>query len=532
MATTAKLSWQAGSVGRAGRWKKKYKGKAHYFPGGRGKSDREAHGEAVKSWISLKAELDLNSPRRYETDYQKAIREWEDVLTWCQLHGDEKMENTASQKLKLLRAEYSKTKLARLNRRDLFENQFEQSIQHPDVFKSMTDAVTKQEELILEKARADRAEEKKTDAPIVGSKQRRNRFIDPKKFKDLVPTIADVENHLWKGQLESLQKTQELTKTKSVQSYFQKYLDTKLSDHKSELLSADRYNKTRFQLQHFVDWFGPSKSPEEINGQVLQSYRSRLLEEVNNNTWSFTTAKDRMSTVISFVRWLYVSEAITDLPRILSVKSRVLSISTSPQKIVVFSKEEITTLLSSALDRTKLYTLLMLNCGMTQKDISDLQFSELNWEERRIKRKRSKTKKHPNVPVVSYLLWDETFRLLEQECSQKREGRVLLNNNGEPLLFASIRDGKLIKNDNIKNAFFRLRTKTGIEKPPKSLKKTSASLIRGHEKYSSLESVFLGHAPQSMADRHYAQIPQRLFDDAILWLEAEYGLKTTGNCVE
>ena len=53
----------------------------------------------------------------------------------------------------------------------------------------------------------------------------------------------------------------------------------------------------------------------------------------------------------------------------------------------------------------------------------------------------------------------------------------------------------------------------------------SATLIRGNQKYTSLESLFLGHAPQSMSDRHYAVAPQALLDEAIVWLGGEYGLE-------
>jgi hypothetical protein len=76
----------------------------------------------------------------------------------------------------------------------------------------------------------------------------------------------------------------------------------------------------------------------------------------------------------------------------------------------------------------------------------------------------------------------------------------------------------------VRKAFDRLREKTGINKPPKSLKKTSASLIRNNGRYTSLEGLFLGHAPQSMSDKHYTVAPQTLLDEAITWLGTEYGL--------
>ena len=192
---------------------------------------------------------------------------------------------------------------------------------------------------------------------------------------------------------------------------------------------------------------------------------------------------------------------------------------------MVFEKKEITELLKEASARTKLYILLMLNCGMTQKDIADLDTSEVDWKSGRITRKRSKTRKIESVPEVSYPLWPETLQLLRQERSSANTGPVLANENGGPLWHVEIQqDGRMKKNDNVRNAFNRLRKKTGVTKPLKSLKKTSASLIRSDPRYASLESLFLGHAPQSMSDKHYTVAPQALLDDAVIWLSTEYGL--------
>ena len=55
----------------------------------------------------------------------------------------------------------------------------------------------------------------------------------------------------------------------------------------------------------------------------------------------------------------------------------------------------------------------------------------------------------------------------------------------------------------------------------KSLKKASATLIRGNEKYANLERRFLGHAPTTMSDRHYAKAPKKLFEEAVTWLRKE-----------
>ena len=54
MATNYKLTWQPGGGRQAGRWRKKYKGKVYYFPGGKGKSDRAAYQMALEAWERTK----------------------------------------------------------------------------------------------------------------------------------------------------------------------------------------------------------------------------------------------------------------------------------------------------------------------------------------------------------------------------------------------------------------------------------------------------------------------------------------------
>jgi len=177
---------------------------------------------------------------------------------------------------------------------------------------------------------------------------------------------------------------------------------------------------------------------------------------------------------------------------------------------------------AAASDCTKLYILLMLNCGMTQGDISDLLVTEVDWTAGTITRKRSKTADHKGVPTVKYSLWPETLRLLRQE--RAAEGpRALTNEHGGPLKVEALgAGGKLEKIDNVASAFARLRRKTKIAKPPKLLRKTSASLLKSNKEFAGIEVLFLGHAPDTIADRHYAQAPQQTLDEAIVWLGEQY----------
>ena len=332
-----------------------------------------------------------------------------------------------------------------------------------------------------------------------------------------------IAQEIWRDRLE-VEQRKEVSQDESLHGHIQKYIKQKEGQADAGEVSVGRVYALKLHLGHFEDWLGKDTAVRDIDGEVLADYHAHILTRMTSKDWSRTTGNHYLTTVKSFVRWLWQIEAIAALPRLLDGRSQFLKISKPAGKVVVFTKGEIKVLLEKASDRTKLYSLLMLNCGMTQKDVSDLLVTEVDWDEGRVIRKRSKTADEENVPVVNYKLWPETLRLLRQERVAESEGRVLRNVNGGPLWSEEITvDGKYQKADNVKSAFARLQQKTKITKPLKSFKKTSATLLRDNEKYSGLAGLFLGHAPSGMADRHYVQVPQGLLDQAIEWLGKEYG---------
>jgi hypothetical protein len=91
-----------------------------------------------------------------------------------------------------------------------------------------------------------------------------------------------------------------------------------------------------------------------------------------------------------------------------------------------------------------------------------------------------------------------------------------------------MKNGKFAKNDNIKSIFVHLMRKTKIHKPIKLFRKAAAPMLETHESHSRLVGLFLGHAPSTMKDRHYATPSQARFDAALDWLGAQYGKQITG----
>jgi integrase len=282
----------------------------------------------------------------------------------------------------------------------------------------------------------------------------------------------------------------------------------------------------RRTLTDFVSWFGAKKATDTICGKTILDYYSFLMEQVKENAISRSYARDHLVSLKVFVRWAADIDLCT-LPKNLS--SRNFAITVDPPVIVPFTNDEVKTLLTGATGSIRLYILLMLNCGYCQLDIARLKKCEVDWEKGLISRKRGKTAKSDNVPVVVYRLWDETFALLKEHKSQ-HPTLVLTTSTGKPLKRESIGDdGKVKRADAIILAYNALCTKLKIKnrKPLNTFRKTGASFLVSDRQFPWCDCMYLGHAPSGIAARHYSAPPQELFDSALKWLGEQFGLPTT-----
>ena len=500
------LTWQSGSRGRNGRWRKKYKGRVLYFAYGTSKSDLEGYRQAMEEWKQRKTEIDQEEalrPKPHQEVYERALEEWTLVLEWSRENGDQEHATAALQKLEGLKA-----RLARANPPPLaWGDRFLDFGLAPDVMESVTKTI--HEALPWTRPPAD------LNAPGV--------IVPSQKVVELMDgTPQRIAAEIWRDRLTvQRQKTQHTADT--VEACVESFLQNKLAKVNGGELSAGRYDVLRGHLYHFRDWLGPTLPITSITAKVVVGYHSEILKGLSEKTWSTDYAQNRISAVKSFIRWLWRIEAIEQLPRVLDSKElNITKKVTTPQ---VFTIKEVKAFLAAATDRTKLYLLLMLNTGMTQKDISDLRQQEVDWRRGVVMRRRSKTATHDKVPIVTYRLWKETRRLLRQERT-KDQDFVLTNQSGGPLKIERLdENGKLCKIDNVKSAFDRLTRATKIKKPMKLLRKTSATLLRSNKQFTGIENLFLGHAPRSVSDRHYSQAPQEILNEAVVWLGKQYGIE-------
>ncbi len=453
------------------RWKKVYRGKQYYFPFGESKADMIGYEAALEEWHRRKAQINLaaETSKPHRKEYERAIKVRQDIASWCRANGK-------PEEAQILTGEADG-----LLRRFNLPNPPGVAPFEADPFCSLI-----------------------------------KREIGDSPVND--PTRWHVLEAIWKERLSNLHSQTELDKT--LGANIDTYLKLKGAKANIGELSAGYIATLHAHLGRFVGQFGRSFPMEAITSKTLVDFHSELTTLIAEKKIKKTYANHCMVSVRGFARWAWGLD-LCNLPR--NVDSRELSFDVGPQKIRTFSVEQIKKLLSDATERTRLYILLALNCGMTQADIGDLRHEEFDGKAGRIVRKRSKTKDHENVPTVNYRLWPSTLELLKKYRSADPE-RVLVNRYGGPLKAETVQDGKFNKRDAISNAFLRLCETAGIDDLTfKHLRKSGASTLRKHREYKSYDWIYLGHSPRSIAERHYSEESQELFDEAIHWLGQQFG---------
>ena len=196
-------------------------------------------------------------------------------------------------------------------------------------------------------------------------------------------------------------------------------------------------------------------------------------------------------------------------------------------EIQTYANADIEKTVALANGQLKLHLLLMLNCGMTQKDVSDLLKSQIDLKAGIISRKRSKTKDKVNTPKVSYQLWPSTLAELTKHMSKLPGLRALTTKSGQAWCRKETTEsGKIKKADNIATLwsnFKKANPDAKFLKTLKALKKSSSSLLR-NSKFAEFHEYFLGHSEKTISGRNYSKLDQNDFKAAIAWLGEQYGV--------
>ena len=300
-----------------------------------------------------------------------------------------------------------------------------------------------------------------------------------------------------------------------VGSLVARYLDSVLARHRAGEISVAAFANARSGLYHFRDWCNPQTSVDDLTVDRWDAYYLALIG--TSGPKSVITRRKHFQVARNFLTWL---DDLGIHPAPKNLARRQYRFKGGAQAVPTIPTVKVREVLAAARGQMLLHVLLMLNCGMTQQDISDLHPSEVDWCGSRIRRKRSKTGEHDNVPLVEYPLWAQTFALLQQYRTPDPD-HVLLTETGKTWIRDRVKaDGSRSRTDAIQSVYRHVQVPG---KPPlKLFRKTSATLLDGsdHGKYAI---HFLGQAPVDVAHKHYIQSNGPGFDDAVHWLGEQYG---------
>ena len=316
-----------------------------------------------------------------------------------------------------------------------------------------------------------------------------------------------------------------VARDRTIRFNLDEFLHTRREQARAKSRSADGADNIRVHLEHWARFVGAEQDIDAITADRwdrwfdhCQAQIAARVKDGDKKGWSTDYAAAVFGTAKSWVKWLFETERLVTLPR--TFGSRRHRFERPHEEPPYFRQSEFAALLRAASGQHRLHLLLMVNCGMTQADISDLAKAQIDLDRGYISRRRSKTRRKSKTPRVRYRLWPETRALLRTHLSG-HETLALVTKSGRGWVRKSIVAVRLKKADNIATLFQRLRKKAGLTGADKSLKvfrKTAATRLKRNPKYAELRHFFLGHSPRTIADKHYAAESQQRLTRATNWL--------------
>jgi integrase len=285
-------------------------------------------------------------------------------------------------------------------------------------------------------------------------------------------------------------------------------------------LTHSRADQNRICLCHFRDWIGSATPVEALTAVKWLEWYNFLADKLKSGTWTSSHVDRIFGVSKRFVIFLWELELI-DRPR--NLDKRSLSFEIPKTAIQTWSDDEIRRFYAVVKNQSRLHFLLMLNCGMLAKDVSDLRQDQVDWTAGTITRKRSKTHKKDSTPQVTYKLWPQTFELLQQWRSTDPE-TVLLTQSGKKWITDKPGES-YVRSDSVASALRWYMAKAKLSQPPMKLRTTAATKLGTHPAFKFYTQYFLGQSPRSVTDSYYVQPNQSEFFEALAWLEGALGLR-------
>lgn len=339
----------------------------------------------------------------------------------------------------------------------------------------------------------------------------------------------------WKERLRHLEFLGDASskKPQTVGYWIARYLDFKADQARGGELAPKTLKDRGQKLGIFESWIKPGTHVATINQATVRDFYRHLLRQ----KYEKVTKEDYFSAFRMWTKWAWRHEAceLDNLPKNLDDRELRFTSHTDSTGRKRTRTEQLWTPaeIKKALKLPqpwRCWLVLMANCGFTQADLNELRHDELRLREGRIVRQRTKTRRCPDPPIVSYKLWDTTIKLLKPQISDDPV-YVLRTKRGARLLKRQIdEEGKVKIHDNVSRCWQKVRKRNGLDgKVLKFLRKTGSTKIRRNPDHKTMDALYLGESWKNIPDRHYNAFdgePYPPLDEAIQWLGEE--LKLTG----
>ncbi|GAA4424662.1 hypothetical protein GCM10023155_10960 [Bremerella cremea] len=290
------------------------------------------------------------------------------------------------------------------------------------------------------------------------------------------------------------------TETK-ISALIEEYLDRRLREVHASELSMQMYGEDKRYLPYFQDFlighYLDCIHVDQVTASVLSHYRAHAQNEAKSGR----TLKKRLATLAKWMHWLADENFLETLPKDLTRYAKVKTLGGGPKEF--FTVDQVKRLYSVANERMKLWILLGLNAGLTQREIATLDAGMINWETGVLERPRNKTGE-----LTRARLWPVTLNKLKEQRTASGSP-LLVTASGQPLVVDREVDGAVSRTDTIGGRFNKLRIKVGVSSPFKAFRKTGADFIE--ERQSELTSFYLSHATQGTKAYYVRQHFDRLF---------------------
>lgn len=294
-----------------------------------------------------------------------------------------------------------------------------------------------------------------------------------------------------------------------VPNFYMSLHNTSLGNQGNVIMVFDKY------ILPFLD----GDRIEDIDSQHVRKFFAHLKRKVDCKTISWKRANTIFKFYVWFISYLVGNDFLSAMPKPLVIHATRKTFTFKPRGYQTPPPEDIplvdiARVWQISTGRFRCFIEMALLTGWTQIDIANLRFSEIDYENRIITRKRTKTRDKENVPIVSYKIPDyecddplsEWVKYMQHECDGS-DDICFVNNHGNPFAVSSfdLEKKKSVRLDSIGLAWKYHCKKLGLPHTFKQIRKTGATILRNHHEYFLVHQLFLGHASKLQSERSYTR---------------------------